>query len=154
MPTDPATSRRAFLSRTLLGFAAAGIAWIVQACGGSTAPPAPKGPRTIGIDLTESRFAPLGSVGGTVTLDASALDGLPDNGIFLTRQSETSILCLDRTCTHQFCQVGSFGAGGIALCPCHGSRYSTTGAVVNGPARTALTRYDASLDGTTLTITL
>jgi len=25
---------------------------------------------------------------------------------------------------------------------------------VNGPARTALTRYDASLDGTTLTITL
>jgi 3-phenylpropionate/trans-cinnamate dioxygenase ferredoxin component len=48
------------------------------------------------------------------------------------------------TCAHEACPLsGGLLTGTTIMCQCHGSRFSiTTGAVINGPASTALATYD------------
>jgi len=60
---------------------------------------------------------------------------LPDDGIAVVRQG-AALLALDLACTHLGCTVTAT-PGGFA-CPCHGSRFSPTGAVLAGPASRSL----------------
>ncbi len=53
-------------------------------------------------------------------------------GILLTQPTEGEVLALSDVCTHQGCTVEA-GDGELA-CPCHGSVFDLTGAVVQGPA--------------------
>jgi Rieske Fe-S protein len=74
-------------------------------------------------------------------------------GSFLAyRSSQTSFTVLTAVCTHEACTVDQFN-GQLFTCPCHGSRYTTGGAVANGPANRALTSFPATLSGDTLTFT-
>jgi Rieske Fe-S protein len=56
-------------------------------------------------------------------------------------------------CTHEQCTVGSF-TGSRIVCPCHGSQYDTTGAVVVGPATRALAQYAVSVNAAADTLTV
>ena len=61
---------------------------------------------------------------------------------------------LDAICTHMNCTV-SYNALNVELdCPCHGSTYEVDGTVIGGPAPLPLTRFTATSDGTTVTVTL
>jgi Rieske Fe-S protein len=40
------------------------------------------------------------------------------------------------------------------VCPCHNSKYTTAGAVANGPATQALRSFPSTLNATTLTFTV
>jgi thiosulfate dehydrogenase (quinone) large subunit len=63
-------------------------------------------------------------------------DGSPD---IVVRHSDGSLAAFSAVCTHAGCQVGF--ASGVLVCPCHGSEFSaSTGAVLRGPAVTALAR--------------
>ncbi len=63
-------------------------------------------------------------------------------GVVLTRTS-AGITALGVNCTHQGFPVARVGA--VLECELHGSRFNPeTGAVINGPATRALTRYEAS----------
>jgi len=66
----------------------------------------------------------------------------------------TKIVALSSICTHQGCTVGYNASAGDIECPCHGSVYSTSGSVINGPAPAALKSYPVSLTGNVLTISL
>ena len=96
----------------------------------------------ITIDLNHSDYSALGSVGGFAYKD----------DIIVIRSGETSYIALSKVCTHQGCDVSYNHDDGELPCPCHGSRFSTSGAVLQGPATTSLKTYSVKKEGNTLVI--
>ncbi len=97
----------------------------------------------ITIDLTSSEFSSLNSVGGYVY----------KNNIIIIRTGDNQYTALSSICTHQGCIV-SYNASTKRLpCPCHGSVFSITGSVLNGPASRSLKKYNVQVDGNSLVIT-
>jgi cytochrome b6-f complex iron-sulfur subunit len=145
-------TRRKFISRSIKGVyvftSGSALLALLQGCGADdTTNSDGNGGSTVDIDTSLPAFSALATVGGSVTLEASAVSGLPANGVIMVRSSETAVTVLDRTCTHQGCKVGELGDSGIAACPCHGSQFSSSGGVVRGPATRALKTYKATIIG-------
>lgn len=69
------------------------------------------------------------------------------------RLSATEYRAMTSVCTHQACTVSSFD-GTRLNCPCHGSQFSTSGAVLRGPAAAPLRTYATSFDQATGIITV
>jgi Rieske Fe-S protein len=89
----------------------------------------------------------LDSVGGAALVESVG-------GVFLLSRSSTSTFgALEAVCTHEGCTITG-AAGDIYVCPCHGSRYSRSGQVVNGPAKANLRQYATSFSGGVVTISL
>ena len=65
----------------------------------------------------------------------------------------TKIVALSAICTHQGCTVGYNPGAGDIECPCHGSTFTLSGNVTNGPAFSPLRSYPVSQTGNILTIT-
>jgi cytochrome b6-f complex iron-sulfur subunit len=95
------------------------------------------------IDLSDPAYAALKTVGGFTYKE----------DIIIIRYSETEYLALSKVCTHQGCEVSYNSSGSYLPCPCHGSVFSTTGSVLNGPAVTNLRSYNVKLTGNSLIIT-
>ena len=121
MPCEDCLSRRAFLTT------AAGAAGLValSGCGdGFVANPLvlevlPNGP----IVITVADFPGLANAGFLVQI--------PDTAVAVKRVDATSFKALSMICTHQGCTTRTNGQN--CECPCHGSRFSNDGDVVNGP---------------------
>ena len=96
---------------------------------------------TLTIDLNDSDFSNLGSEGGWV---------VEDNTIIINTGDD--FIALSSVCTHEGCRVSYNHSETNLPCPCHGSVFSTTGAVLNGPASSALKKYDVTVDRDILTI--
>jgi Rieske Fe-S protein len=144
-------NRRQFLKTLAVSGGAAACGSLLAGCG-SSAPAATSGggaSSEVTLDLTRAANQPLATVGGTLALDANAVDS---KGLLLHRSSETAVLAFSRKCTHQGCTVGEF-KNGISACPCHGSQFDTEGKAVKGPASNPLPTYTATLTGSILTIT-
>lgn len=94
------------------------------------------------IDLGNSSFAALQDIGGF------AYSG----DIIIIRTGESTYIALSKICTHQGCTVSYNSSTNQLPCPCHGSLYTISGAVVNGPAENALKAYTVSKAGNILTI--
>ena len=58
------------------------------------------------------------------------------------RDSEGKIYVVDTTCTHLGCEVEWNSGDRTWDCPCHGSRFSIAGDVIEGPAETSLEKID------------
>jgi cytochrome b6-f complex iron-sulfur subunit len=67
---------------------------------------------------------------------------LPNLRVFLFRKGN-SFRAASAVCTHLGCTVNLAGNG--FHCPCHGSVFDKSGAVVSGPAPSALTWFDLTL---------
>ena len=80
---------------------------------------------------------------------------VPDK-IVIVRQSATEFSVVSRICTHNGCQVAYQPSSMELVCPCHGSRFTATGAVTRAPATRNLKSYAHTFDEATqvLTITL
>jgi len=91
--------------------------------------------------------SPLDAVGGMALIQTAT------QGSFLaTRNDATTFSVLTATCTHEGCTVTGF-SGTTFVCPCHGSRYSTSGGVVNGPATRSLRTFNSQFANGVLTFT-
>jgi Rieske Fe-S protein len=102
------------------------------------------------IAIPLSSFPDLMQVGGSLVGKAN---GYP-NPIVIAQFKQGMFAALDAICTHMNCTV-SYVALNVELeCPCHGSTYEVDGTVIGGPAPLPLTRFTATSDGTTLTVTL
>jgi Rieske Fe-S protein len=65
--------------------------------------------------------------------------------LVIIRKDENTVVALDARCTHEQCTV-SVNADATELdCPCHGSRFDYSGAVLNGPAMQPLPQLPAKL---------
>jgi Rieske Fe-S protein len=104
--------------------------------------------KMIAIPLQD--FPALMKVGGSIVGQSAGYV----NPIVIARTGDAIFVALDAMCTHAGCLV-AYNALNITLdCPCHGSTYEVSGAVIGGPAPRPLKMFTASSDGTTLTITL
>ena len=72
--------------------------------------------------------------------------------IYLQRWPDDTFSALLTRCTHQGCEVEP--AGDRLACPCHGSEYSLTGDVLQGPAERALFAYTVTADAENIYIEL
>lgn len=134
--------RKEFLS--LLGISSAALA-LTYCFGGckpqNNIPTAPTGV-DFTLDLTNAAYTSLKSNGGYVYND----------GIIVARTVSGTYVAVSQYCTH---------AGGTVVydsnindfyCPVHGSLYSTTGSVIQGPAASPLVKYNTSLSGNSLRV--
>ncbi len=138
--------RKDFLSKFIVGGSILlASPMIISSCGGSEDDVTDGAGGTTGditIDLSSSSYSALGSVGGYAYKD----------NIIIIRTGESQYIALSKLCTHQNCTVKYDSSGNQLQCPCHGSLFSTSGAVTNGPASSPLKKYTVTLSGNTLTI--
>jgi len=105
-----------------------------------------KPPEKLTLDLTNQTYAALNSSGGYLIIAARE--------IIVANTGNNAFVALSSKCTHEGCSVTYSAINNNFPCPCHQSLFSSTGAVINGPAATALKSYPISKTGNILTITL
>jgi cytochrome b6-f complex iron-sulfur subunit len=94
------------------------------------------------LDLTLPTYASLKNNGGSVYKD----------NIVVARTIGGDYVALSSVCTHQGGTVGYDSSANRFHCPNHGSNFATDGSVINGPAATALKKYNTQLTGTSLRV--
>ena len=150
---NPVSSRREFMKKSLHGAEVIAIGVIAASfangCSSSQTAAATTGP-TITLIINDAANAALQTVGGTIALESNIID---PKGIFVVRESNSSVKAFSRECAHNGCTLRAF-SGSSTTCPCHGSVYNTAGGRVAGPASTGLKQYTASISGNTITISM
>jgi cytochrome b6-f complex iron-sulfur subunit len=145
-------NRRRFLVLVPAMLGTGALSSVLSGCGGANTGEAVDGTVTAQNGqavLPFAQFPKLQSIGGFVVVRTTS------GGTYLViRSSATIALALTAVCTHAHCLVGYQASLQEIVCPCHGSRYSTSGSVLQGPAIAPLTTFAAALDATGVTITV
>ena len=153
MTINDERSRREFCVQAGEFVALLAVAGISESCAGPTspsdaAPPLPQITGTLtngGVIIQVGVDSPLATPGGAAQVQAG-------NATYLVaRTGEESFTAVTAVCTHEGCTVSGF-SDGIYVCPCHGSRYNTSGTVVNGPAPRPLRQFATTFTDGVLTI--
>jgi cytochrome b6-f complex iron-sulfur subunit len=76
---------------------------------------------------------------GTVTFNAK-------NRTYIVRDKEGGIYALSAVCTHLGCLTRWNENKGEITCPCHGTKFSKTGSVIEGPTYKTLPRFSVRLN--------
>jgi nitrite reductase/ring-hydroxylating ferredoxin subunit len=160
--TDEQPTRRTFCATACQALSLLTVGAVVPGCGGgggggggnpSGPSPAPSLRAVTGtvsgstVLVTVDAASPLASVGGVATVAAGG------NNFLVARTAADAFSALTTTCTHEACTINGYSAP-VFQCPCHGSQFSTEGAVVRGPAAAPLRKYATGFAGDVLTITL
>lgn len=117
------------------------------------------------VVLTLATFPPV--VAGTVTLLFSAYPELQvpggsavgqpagyPNDILVMALAGGGWSAVDARCPHAGCTVGWPAGGGDVVCPCHLSRFTTGGALLQGPATVGLTPLAVAADALGVVVTV
>ena len=127
------------------------VGCMIPACGGGDGEGGvPAGKATMcgaNLCLSLAENPDLADAGGILLFTQA-----PGKTIFVTRVSDTELRALSGVCTHAGCIVE--WEGSRFDCPCHGSQFTATGAVMKGPAGTPLRTFTTMLEGDQLTIML
>ena len=127
MSCEHCLNRRDFFAKS--AFAAAALL-AAQACGDGQI--GPRAAQSVAGD-------PLLPLGGPVTIKLSDFPDLATTGVIVAipkertvmRTGPSTFLGLSRLCSHQQCDIDI--KGDHFECPCHGSQFTATGAVIRGP---------------------
>lgn len=107
--------------------------------GGGTTPPSNV---DFTINLADPANAALNTAGNYIY----------QSGIIIAKTLSDTYIAVSQACTHQGTSVVFQGTNDRFFCPNHGSTFSTSGAVTNGPAASPLKRYNTALSGTNLRV--
>ena len=106
--------------------------------------------KTITIDITKIHQS-LQNIGGGIALNPN--ETFDNRGIIVLRTSTSGVRALSRVCTHAGQSVIINSSANNLLCPSHNSIFDLNGNVLSGPASGSLTKYNATLSGSIITIT-
>jgi len=136
--------RKDFISTVSVSVAAV-CAGCLAACskGNSVSAAAPPGNINFNIDLASD----LLNVGDSKQVSAVLVVRLATGNV------ATSFTAVQVACTHEGTSINYVSAQNQFVCPLHGSVFSTSGAVVQGPAATSLKKYTIAITNTTLNVT-
>jgi cytochrome b6-f complex iron-sulfur subunit len=140
---------------------AGSVGTLLQACGGGggsitggSLPPDVPALSTLsatavsgGVTLNIDTGSPLAAVG------SAALIQSPSGLVLVAHTAADTFTAVTATCTHENCTITGF-TGQDFVCPCHGSRFSTSGAVQNGPATRSLRSFATRFASNVLTISV
>lgn len=154
MSQETDIDRRTFCIQACQAASCLAIGSLASACGGGSSPSNVPQLTTVNGSVSGNATvvqidstSPLAAVGGAAMVRSS-------NGAFLVaRTAQESFSALTTVCTHETCTITGFDSTSF-VCPCHGSRFSTTGRVVNGPASAPLRSFSTSFSNNVLTISL
>ncbi len=135
--------RKEFLSQLGLGAAGLVLLGCLAGCEKKDVPTPPSNV-DVTIDLTNSTYAALLTTGGYI---------YTSNGIIVALTKAGTYIAVSEYCTHQGVAVNYNEGLNEFTCPAHGSVFSATGSVVNGPAASPLKQYTVTQLGKMLTIT-
>jgi cytochrome b6-f complex iron-sulfur subunit len=100
------------------------------------------------LPLVDDANAALRDVEGWRVFD---VDG---RTFIIVRLTSTMFVTLSAICTHQSCIVQFSSTAKDLVCPCHGARFATSGAVTMGPAAVPLTTYTTTYDAASETVSV
>src|SRR5688500_18203080 len=124
--------------RTFVGIcASAVIAPLFAGCASLVARPVT--PVNGRIELALQQYPELAQRGGSLKL----LPTGSSEPVYVLVMEDGNVTALSPICTHLGCTVEIQGPR--LVCPCHGSTYDRTGAVLQGPAERALAQYRTRL---------
>jgi nitrite reductase/ring-hydroxylating ferredoxin subunit len=128
----------------------------VAACGGSptspssSAPPLATAAATVAgrvVSVTIDSASVLAAVGSAATVQT------PLGTFLVAHTAQNTFTALTATCTHEGCTISGF-AGSQFVCPCHGSQFTASGGVANGPATRSLQAYPTQFANSVLIFTV
>lgn len=96
--------------------------------------------------ITIDASSPLAAIGSAALVQG----GL--TAVLVAHTGQDSFAAFSATCTHQACTITGQG-NQTFVCPCHGSQFSRSGQVVNGPASVPLRRFTTQFANNVLTVT-
>lgn len=157
-PDLESPARRQFCAQACQAASLVTLGALVQACGGSPTAPnsgssAPELTRVSGAVTGRTVTVNVGSGTALASVGSAALVQTTLGSFLVARTGQSTFSALTSLCTHEVCTVSGFGSGSF-VCPCHGSQFATSGAVVAGPARAPLSAYATQVTGDQLTFTV
>src|ERR1700747_2248647 len=115
--------RKEFLSQ--LGIGAAAL--LVPVCIGGLSSCKKKNPAPTNVNFTvDTSTGALASNGGFII----------NSGVIVARTNSGTFIAVSAACTHQGAIVNYYASNNEFVCPQHGAVFSSTGAVLQGPATT------------------
>ena len=156
---NPKTSRREFCAHAV-SFVT--IASLIEGCGGGNGSPTSPGggggsaPTLATVNGATSGNTVTVTIDGSSPLAAAGSAALVQSGagsFLVARTGQDTFSALTAVCTHEQCTVNGFSSGRF-VCPCHGSQYTTSGQVQQGPANRPLRSFPTQFTNGVLTITV
>ena len=154
--------RREFFNFVGLGLMATSLPVAIAACSPETAdaPDAGTVPDETATDAAatgeaEARpdgFAEIGTVADLDEAGFIAEKNFMGEQVVVVRDpaDAASVVALNSMCTHQGCTVD--WKDSEFVCPCHQSKFSAEGEVLNGPASEPLKKYEAKVEGSSVLV--
>ena len=134
--------RREFLIRSIQAGAAVAVPVIYSSCSKDDDEDVLQPGESITIDLDSSQYSQLKNDGSSVVVQ----------GVIVANTGNEEFVALSSVCTHQSCTISYNHGTGNFPCPCHGSVFSGTGSVLQGPATSPVKRFTVTREGNVLTI--
>lgn len=112
-------------------------------------------------NLSENELEAIQFSDGQIRLNLDILQSLNSpGGWLLINERKVLVLntgggefsALTSICTHTGCDNSWSFSSSILTCACHGSRFDSSGNVLNGPASAPLASFELSLENNTLTV--
>ena len=103
------------------------------------------GLRFLSPRATEGEFGGQFNLGPYEQYPPGSVTPVEAGRFYLVRLQDSGFLAVYQRCTHLGCSVPYDQASGQFACPCHGSRFTTEGDVLNPPAPRALDIFQLSV---------